>query len=151
MKITFFCGIKLRIYQVIDVFIIYCGEGRRHISVQEFRAAVQCILCQLRRLLSGPAGNLIYCINLVIYVSITKLFHYTFYLTIFCSHIRGFCSLSSRWRQSVPTYQQHGHNPEVNWNLVTHFNFSSFRAPNNHFHFDLTSVTKKHQGREISV
>jgi hypothetical protein len=69
MKITFFWGIKLWIHKAIDVFIIYCGEGRWHISVfsrvQSCHSMYSLPTFELRRLLSDPAGNFIYCINLV--------------------------------------------------------------------------------------
>jgi len=141
-------------HYVIDGFIIYCGEGRRHISV--FSRVQSCLTyClptfELHRQLSGPGGNLIYCIKLVtlcIYNEVISLHILFNYCLLICT---GFCSLSWRWRQSVPTCRQHGHNPEDNLRLVTHFNFSSVRAPNNHFPFDLTSVTKKYQGRENSI
>jgi len=106
---------------------------------------------ELRRLLSVPAGNLIYCINLVTLCIYNKIISLHILFNHFLLIHTGFCSLSWRWRQSVPMYRQHLHNPEDNLNLVIHFNFSSVRAPNKHFHFDLTSVTKKYQGREISV
>jgi len=91
-KITFFWSIKLWIHHVRNVFMIYCGEGRRHTSV--FSRVQSCPMYslpnfQLHRLLSGPAGNLIYCINLV---TLCKLSHYTFYLTIFCSYIQVFAA-----------------------------------------------------------
>jgi len=79
---------------------------------------------ELRRLLSGPAGNLIYYINLVTWCMYNKVISLHILFNHFLLIHTGFCVLSWRSRQSVPTYWQHGHNPEDNLNLVTHFNFS---------------------------
>ena len=79
---------------------------------------------ELRRLLSDPAGSLIYCINLVTWCMYNKVISLHILFNHFLLIRTDFCSLSWRWRPSVPTYWQHGLNPEDNLNLVTHFNFS---------------------------
>jgi len=96
MKITVLWGIKLRIHHIIDVFIIYCGEGRRHTSV--FSRVQSCpMYClptfELRRLLSGPAGNLIYCINLVTLCIYNKVISLHILFNHFLLICTGFCSL----------------------------------------------------------
>lgn len=151
MKITVFWGISLWIHQIIDVFIIYCGEGRRHISVfswvQRRRLIYSLATFELRWLPSGSTN----CINVLTLCIYNKSYLIAHSINHFLLLHTGFCSLPWRWRQPVPTYQQHGHNPENNLNLVTCFNFSFVRALKTHFHFDLILVTEKYQGREISV
>jgi hypothetical protein len=136
-----------------DVFIIYCGEGRRHILVSS--RVQSCSInslstFELRRLPSGPTGHCIYCINLVTPCICNKAISLHILFNPFSAHEYRLLRLLLKI-EAVYSYWQHGHNPDDNFNLITHFNFLSVKALKNHFHFDLISFTKKYQGREISV